>query len=126
MLELHGSVQRNYCTKCGKFYDVNYIAASKDIPRCNENDCNGVIKPDVVLYEEGLDEKILSKSIKYIQNAQMLIIGGTSLAVYPAAGLIDYFDGKYLVVINKMPTPKDNKADLVLDMPIGQVFRIVT
>ena len=85
-----------------------------------------MIKPDVVLYEEGLDEKILSKSIKYIQNAQMLIIGGTSLAVYPAAGLIDYFDGKYLVVINKMPTPKDNKADLVLDMPIGQVFRIVT
>lgn len=126
VLELHGSVQRNYCTKCGKFYDVNYIAASKDIPRCNENDCNGVIKPDVVLYEEGLDEKILSKSIKYIQNAQMLIIGGTSLAVYPAAGLIDYFDGKYLVVINKVPTPKDNKADLVLDMPIGQVFRIVT
>ena len=117
--ELHGSVHRNYCMKCGKFYDFQYMKASKGVPMC---ECGGMIKPDVVLYEEGLDNETINKSVRAIANAEVLIIGGTSLAVYPAAGLIDYFKGEHLVVINKAPTPRDRQADLLIQEPIGQVF----
>lgn len=119
VLELHGSVYRNYCMKCGKFYDFSYIKNSSGIPRCQ---CGGMVKPDVVLYEEGLDNQILSDSVRAISQAQVLIIGGTSLAVYPAASLIDYFRGDCLVVINKAATPRDRNADLLIKDPIGQVF----
>ena len=119
VLELHGSVYRNYCMKCGKFYDFFYIKNSAGIPRCQ---CGGMVKPDVVLYEEGLDNQILSDSVRAISKAQVLIIGGTSLAVYPAASLIDYFRGDCLVVINKAATPRDRNADLLIKDPIGQVF----
>lgn len=119
VLELHGSVYRNYCMKCGKFYDFSYIKNSAGIPRCQ---CGGMVKPDVVLYEEGLDNQILSESVRAISKAQVLIIGGTSLAVYPAASLIDYFRGDCLVVINKAATPRDRNADLLIKDPIGQVF----
>lgn len=117
--ELHGSVLRNYCMRCGKFYDGRYIAASKGIPTC---DCGGTIKPDVVLYEEGLDNNIIRKSIEAIERAQVLIVGGTSLVVYPAAGLIDYFHGEKIVVINKGATPRDSQADLLIKEPIGEVL----
>ncbi|MBQ4536699.1 MAG: NAD-dependent protein deacylase [Lachnospiraceae bacterium] len=120
VLELHGSVLRNYCEHCGEFHDVEYILRSEDIPKCNK--CGGPVKPDVVLYEEGLDDKTIRASIQYIRNAQVLIIGGTSLAVYPAAGLIDYFQGDKLIVINKSATPRDNFADLLIQAPIGEVF----
>ena len=120
VLELHGSVHRNYCTKCKKFFPLSYIVESKGIPTCDE--CGAIIKPDVVLYEEGLDQSILTRSINHIAKADMLIIGGTSLAVYPAAGLIDYFRGNHLVVINKAPTPRDKYADLLIKEPIGKVF----
>ena len=119
VLELHGSVYRNYCMKCGKFYDFSYIKNSAGIPRCQ---CGGMVKPDVVLYEEGLDNQILSDSVRAISKAQVLIIGGTSLAVYPAASLIDYFRGDCLVVINKAATPRDRNADLLIKDTIGQVF----
>jgi NAD-dependent deacetylase len=119
VLELHGSVLRNYCMKCGKFYDAEYMKAADGVPTCS---CGGVIKPDVVLYEEGLDGETLSKSIHYISNADMLIIGGTSLVVYPAAGLVDYYRGKKLVVINKSVTPQDKNADLVVSGKIGEIF----
>lgn len=119
VLELHGSVYRNYCMKCGKFYDFSYIKNSTGVPRC---ECGGVVKPDVVLYEEGLDNQTLTDSVRAISQAQVLIIGGTSLAVYPAASLIDYFRGDCLVVINKAPTPRDRNADLLIKDPIGQVF----
>lgn len=119
VLELHGSVYRNYCMKCGKFYDFSYIKNSAGIPRCQ---CGGMVKPDMVLYEEGLDNQILSDSVRAISKAQVLIIGGTSLAVYPAASLIDYFRGDCLVVINKAATPRDRNADLLIKDPIGQVF----
>lgn len=119
VLELHGSVYRNYCMKCGKFYDFSYIKNSTGVPRC---ECGGMVKPDVVLYEEGLDNQTLTDSVWTISQAQVLIIGGTSLAVYPAAGLIDYFRGDCLVVINKAPTPRDRNADLLIKDPIGQVF----
>lgn len=122
VLELHGSVLRNYCTACGKFYDAEYILNSTKTPKC---ECGHVIKPDVVLYEEGLDQGILSESVRSIQNADMLMIGGTSLAVYPAAGLIDYFNGKYLVVINRSVTAKDKLADLAItgdDVSIGEIL----
>lgn len=119
VLELHGSVYRNYCMKCGKFYDFSYIKNSSGIPRCQ---CGGMVKPDVVLYEEGLDNQTLSDSVRAISQAQVLIIGGTSLAVYPAASLIDYFRGDCLVVINKAATPRDRNADLLIKDPIGQVF----
>ena len=122
VLELHGSVLRNYCMKCGKFHDMKYVKESGGIPRC---ECGGIIKPDVVLYEEGLDNMTISKSVNYISNADVLIIAGTSLTVYPAAGLIDYFNGKYLVLINKAPTPRDNMADLVIQGSIGEVFSAV-
>ena len=119
VLELHGSVHRNYCMKCHKFYDFAHIKASTGVPRC---ECGGIIKPDVVLYEEGLDNQTINEAVKAISEAQVLIIGGTSLAVYPAAGLIDYFRGEHLVVINKSPTPRDRYADLLIQEPIGQVF----
>ena len=119
VLELHGSVLRNYCMKCGKSYSAQYIKDSQGIPRC---DCGGIIKPDVVLYEEGLDQRILSESVSSIASAATLIIGGTSLAVYPAAGLIDYFRGKNLVVINKSPTPRDKNAALLIADSIGKVL----
>ncbi len=120
VLELHGSVLRNYCVSCGRFHSVEYIMESKDIPVCEK--CGNPVKPDVVLYEEGLDPKTISAAVRYISEAQVLIIGGTSLAVYPAAGLIDYFNGDKLVVINKAPTPRDAGADLLIQAPIGEVF----
>ena len=119
VLELHGSVYRNHCVKCGKSYDFKYMKESKDVPRCS---CCGMIKPDVVLYEEGLEDYPIQESVRVISEAEVLIIGGTSLAVYPAAGLIDYFRGNHLVVINKAPTPRDKYADLLIKEPIGQVF----
>lgn len=119
VLELHGSVLRNYCTKCGKFYGLEAVLESEGVPRCT---CGGVIKPDVVLYEEGLDQHTLQKAVYYISNADVLIIGGTSLTVYPAAGLIDYYGGKKLVLINKFVTPMDSRADLVISGPIGEIL----
>ena len=123
VLELHGSVLRNYCENCGTFHDVHYILNSTGIPKCEK--CGGFVKPDVVLYEEGLDRKTLNAAINYIHNADVLIIGGTSLAVYPAAGLIDYFKGDKLVVINKSSTPRDNHADLLIQEAIGKVFQSI-
>lgn len=120
VLELHGSVHRNYCTHCHKFFDLKYIVESEGVPVCDE--CGGIVKPDVVLYEEGLDQSILSRTVAHIAKADMLIIGGTSLAVYPAAGLIDYFEGKYLVVVNMAPTPRDQHADILVHGKIGEVF----
>lgn len=122
VLELHGSVHRNYCTRCGQFYDLDYIVKSDGVPHCS---CGGVIKPDVVLYEEGLDNRTLQKSVDYIRNADILIIGGTSLVVYPAAGLIDYYRGNKLVLINKAATSRDSQADLVISDPIGEVLGTV-
>ena len=119
VLELHGSVLRNYCTRCGKFYGLDAILNSTGVPKCT---CGGTIKPDVVLYEEGLDQETIEKSVKYIANADVLIIGGTSLTVYPAAGRIDYYRGHKLVLINKSVTPMDNRADLVISGPIGEVL----
>ncbi len=121
VLELHGSVHRNYCTRCGKFYDMNYVLKSEGVPRCT---CGGVIKPDVVLYEESLDSDVIDKSLRYISNADVLIIGGTSLTVYPAAGFISYYNGNKLVLINKSATPMDRRADLVINQPIGQVMNM--
>ena len=118
-MELHGSVLRNYCEECGKFYDAEYILHSTGVPEC---ECGGKIKPDVVLYEEGLDNQILQESIQCIENADVLIVGGTSLAVYPAAGLIDYYRGNKLILINKTPTPRDSMADLVVSGSIGEIF----
>lgn len=119
VLELHGSVLRNYCQKCGRFYDVWAVKNSEGTPRC---ECGGGIKPDVVLYEEGLDNKTIEDAVYFISRAEVLIIGGTSLAVYPAAGLIDYYQGDKLVLINKTPTPRDQQADLVIQGSIGKVF----
>ncbi len=119
VLELHGSVHRNYCEECGKSYDVEYILHSKGVPVCT---CGGSIKPDVVLYEEGLNQKTLEDAVRYISEADVLIIGGTSLAVYPAAGLIDYYRGNKLILINKTPTPRDRMADLVVQGSIGEIF----
>jgi NAD-dependent deacetylase len=119
VLELHGSIHRNYCQKCGKFYDAKYVKESPGIPIC---ECGGIIKPDVVLYEEGLDNTIINKSLKAISEADMLIIGGTSLVVYPAAGFVDYFRGNHLVVLNKTTTARDTYADLCIQEPIGEVL----
>ncbi|MCR5799844.1 MAG: NAD-dependent protein deacylase [Lachnospiraceae bacterium] len=119
--ELHGSVLRNYCMDCGEFYDEKYILGSEGIPRCSK--CGGRVKPDVVLYEEGLDNDIISKSVKAISEADTLIIGGTSLVVYPAAGLINYFKGTNLVLINKSTTSADRNADLIIHDSIGKVMR---
>ena len=120
VLELHGSVHRNYCRKCGKKFDAQYMKDHTGIPLCDA--CGGDIKPDVVLYEEGLDTRTMQKSVQYISNADVLIIGGTSLAVYPAAGLIDYYRGRKLVLINKSQTPMDRRADLLIQGSIGEVF----
>ena len=109
--ELHGSIHRNYCQKCGKFYDASYVKHADGVPRC---ECGGLIKPDVVLYEEGLDPGVIDHSIRAIREADTLIIGGTSLVVYPAAGFIDYFRGKHLVVINKSATAKEVRAELTI------------
>ena len=117
--ELHGSVLRNYCQKCGKFYTAEYILNSTGVPKC---ECGGVIKPDVVLYEEGLDQETIEKSVQAIREADMLIIGGTSLVVYPAAGLIDYYNGNKLVLINKSETSRDSLADLIITDSIGEVL----
>lgn len=119
VLELHGSVLRNYCESCRRFYDVSYILHSHGVPKCS---CGGCIKPDVVLYEEGLDNGILTRAVEYISRADVLLIGGTSLAVYPAAGLIDYYRGNKLVLINKTPTPRDKEADLVVQGSIGEIL----
>ena len=119
VLELHGSVHRNHCQRCGKFYGLEHILRTEGVPRCS---CGGIIKPDVVLYEEGLDQHTLQKAVYYISNADVLIIGGTSLTVYPAAGLIDYYWGKKLVLINKSVTPMDSRADLVISGPIGEIL----
>ena len=118
--ELHGSVHRNYCQKCGAFYDARYMLESKGIPKCEK--CGGIIKPDVVLYEEGLDDATMRGAIRAISHADVLIIGGTSLMVYPAAGLIDYYNGNKLVLINKSVTPMDSRADLLVQGPIGEIF----
>lgn len=119
VLELHGSIHRNYCQICHKEYGLNHILESDGIPRC---ECGGIVKPDVVLYEEPLNNAVLSFSIDYIQQADTLIIGGTSLVVYPAAGLINYFNGDNLVLINKSETPYDDLASLVINDAIGEVF----
>ena len=122
VLELHGSVHRNYCTRCGKFYsqeDILNMDEPDGIPRCS---CGGTIKPDVVLYEESLDQEVLSRSVEYITRADMLIVGGTSLTVYPAAGLIDYYRGNRMVLINKTVTPMDSRADLVIRGQLGEVL----
>ena len=122
VLELHGSVRRNHCTRCMKFFSLEEMLSTMGedgIPRCT---CSGVIKPDVVLYEESLDESVLSKSVAYISQADLLIIGGTSLSVYPAAGLIDYYRGSKMVLINKTVTPMDEKANLVISGSIGEVL----
>lgn len=120
VLELHGSVLRNFCTKCGKFYGVDKILESTGVPRC---ECGGIIKPDVVLYEEALDNNTLEKSLYYISKCDVLIVGGTSLTVYPAAGLVQYFNGKHLIIINKSTTSYDNVAELVINDSLGNVFK---
>ncbi|MSS64797.1 NAD-dependent protein deacylase [Velocimicrobium porci] len=119
--ELHGSVLRNYCMKCHAFYDANYILGAEGVPVCEK--CGAVVKPDVVLYEESLDDKVISGAIRSISQADTLIIGGTSLIVYPAAGLINYFNGKKLVLINKSSTVADSKADLVINDDIAKVMK---
>lgn len=119
VLELHGSVHRNHCERCGKFYGLDHILRTEGVPRCG---CGGIIKPDVVLYEEGLDQGTLEESIRCLAEADLLIIGGTSLNVYPAAGLIRYFGGRHLVLINKSPVAQDLAADLVITDPIGETL----
>lgn len=119
--ELHGSIMRNYCMDCHASYDAAFVKATEGIPRCEK--CGGIIKPDVVLYEEGLDSGVIQGAIQAISSADMLIIGGTSLVVYPAAGFIDYFHGKYLVVINKSETGRSVHADLTIAAPIGQILK---
>lgn len=119
VLELHGSVYRNYCLKCGKKYGVDYIQTSPGVPVCA---CGGTVRPDVVLYEEGVDQSVLLSAAEYISNADVLIIGGTSLAVYPAAGLVDIFSGSKLILINRSATPYDSKADIVINAGIGETL----
>ncbi len=124
VLLLHGTTYKNYCMNCHKEFSAEYVFNSKEIPLCTE--CNGIIKPDVVLYEEPLNDEVVRKTIKAIDNADLLIIGGTSLAVYPAASFINYFHGKYLVIINKDSTPYDSRADLVIHEKLGEVFSKLT
>ncbi len=119
VLELHGTIHRAYCSKCGKSYPEEVLFTGTDVPRC---ECGGVIRPDIVLYEEGLDESVMDRSIQFIQNADLLIVGGTSLVVYPAAGLLRFYNGHRLVLINKDSTPYDTQADLVIHAPIGEVL----
>lgn len=121
VLELHGTLYKNYCMKCGKNFDLDYVTKDYGITLCDK--CGGVVRPDVVLYEEGLDQNVIRNSVKYISEADVLIVGGTSLAVYPAAGLIDYFRGNKLVLINKSVTPYDKKADFIINENIGEVFK---
>ena len=118
--ELHGSVHRNYCMNCGKFFGLDAVLEADGVPKCS---CGGTIKPDVVLYEEGLDGKTVSGAIAAIQNADLLVVGGTSLTVYPAAGMIDYFRGDKLILINKTVTPFDSRADIVINESLGSVFK---
>lgn len=120
VFELHGSVHRNYCVKCHAFYDSDFILKSQGVPTCTK--CGGTVKPDVVLYEEGLDDEVITGAIKAIATCDTLIIGGTSLVVYPAAGLIDYFRGKNIILINKSSTSADSKADLIINDSIGEVL----
>lgn len=120
VFELHGSIRRNHCMNCGKFFSLNYIKASEGIPKC---ECGGVIKPDVVLYEESLDDKTVEGAVSAIQKADVLIVGGTSLTVYPAAGFLRYYKGNHLVLINKTRTPIDDKAELALYGNIGNILR---
>lgn len=122
VIELHGSIYRNYCMNCHKAYSVKDIIKTEDIPRCT---CGGIIKPDVVLYEEGLDEFVLESAIEYISKAEVLIIGGTSLSVYPAASLIQYFRGRELILVNKSTTDYDNKANLLIQRTLGDVFKYI-
>lgn len=119
VLELHGSIHRNYCTRCGRFYGLEAVMHADGVPRC---ECGGIVKPDVVLYEEGLDMETMNKSVSYIREADVLIVGGTSLVVYPAAGLIDYYRGRKLVLINQSATAVDGRADLVINGKIGEVL----
>ncbi|MBR1443641.1 MAG: NAD-dependent protein deacylase [Firmicutes bacterium] len=119
--ELHGSVYRNYCMDCHEFYDEKFILKAEGVPKCEK--CGGIVKPDVVLYEEGLDSNVMSAAIRAISNADVLIVGGTSLVVYPAAGLVNYYRGNKLVLINKSTTSFDGQADLVIHDNIGKVFR---
>ncbi|MBR1821302.1 MAG: NAD-dependent protein deacylase [Clostridia bacterium] len=119
VFELHGSVLRNHCMDCGRFYDLDYIMNTTGVPRC---ECGGMIKPDVVLYEEPLDNAVVADACAAIEQADMLIIGGTSLSVYPAAGFIDLYRGHRLVLVNMSPTPRDGRADLIVRDPIGQAF----
>lgn len=119
VLELHGSIHRNYCTRCGRFYGLEAVMHADGVPRC---ECGGIVKPDVVLYEEGLDMETMNKSVSYIREADVLIVGGTSLVVYPAAGLIDYYRGRKLVLINQSATAVDGRADLVINGKIGEIL----
>lgn len=119
VIELHGSIFRNFCQSCGKAYDAAFVKHSEGVPKC---ECGGIIKPDVVLYEEALDDCVVQSAKEHIAKADVLIIGGTSLVVYPAAGLIDYFGGSKLVLINKSPTPHDKNADLVISGRIGETL----
>lgn len=123
VIELHGTVLKNHCMSCGQFYDLDAVMSGENIPRCNR--CGGMIKPDVVLYEEGLDEKDLRNAVRYISEAEVLIVGGTSLGVYPAAGLINYYQGDKLILINKSQTAFDKKADLLINDALGTVFQTV-
>ena len=122
VLELHGSIKRNYCMDCGKFYDDNYVFSSVDVPHCS---CGGIIKPDVVLYEEGLDTNVVKEAIKEISNADLLLVCGTSLNVYPAASFLNYYNGDNLVLINRDPTSWDKKANIVIHDSLGKVFSII-
>lgn len=119
VLELHGTVYKNYCMRCGKEYELEWMLEQEGVPHCS---CGGIIRPDVVLYEEGLDQKIIQDAVSFIEEADVLIIGGTSLTVYPAAGLIEYYKGNKLVLINKSMTPYDKEADLRIEGSIGEVF----
>lgn len=120
VLELHGSVLRNYCEKCGKFFDAEYMLHADGVPKCDV--CGGQVKPDVVLYEEGLNNQTLEKAVRYLREADVLLVGGTSLVVYPAAGLIDYYQGNKLVLINKTATARDGIADLTIQGAIGEIL----
>jgi NAD-dependent deacetylase len=119
VLELHGSIHRNYCIKCNAFFDLDYMIQSSDIPRCS---CGGIVKPDVVLYEEPLNSDIAKEAVRLISNAGVLMIGGTSLSVYPAAALVDYYRGNKLILINKTVTPFDKRANLLINSKLGDVF----
>ena len=119
VLELHGSVHRNYCTKCGKFFDADYIASSEGVPHC---ECGGVIKPDVVLYDESLDDEVINATARALRRADLVIVAGTSLTVYPAAAFLEFYPGDRLVIINRDPTPQDRRADLVIHGLVGEVL----